>query len=198
MIALDFSGTTHQSANHNVAPNQGSKWVAIERAKIGEYNATKIIKNRGYLIAQTDLSTTPTTTRSLARAIQNTLNAEDSKTTTQQLKGTTSLHSKQILALNTIDLYALATHNAKRRRTAKQIPQLSALHQMSTPHVDQHVKSAYVTHYDQISTREQTPAFSTTKPALSIQRSPATVPLTNVDVWKCETKVLHSQLSRSH
>ncbi|KZV38393.1 hypothetical protein F511_21201 [Dorcoceras hygrometricum] len=48
------------------------------------------------LIAQTDLSTTPTTTRSLACAIQNTLNAEDSKTTTH--------HSKQILALNTTGL----------------------------------------------------------------------------------------------
>ncbi|KZV40591.1 hypothetical protein F511_09348 [Dorcoceras hygrometricum] len=27
---------------------QGSKWVAIERAKLGEYNATKIIKYRGW------------------------------------------------------------------------------------------------------------------------------------------------------
>ncbi|KZV50334.1 hypothetical protein F511_36785 [Dorcoceras hygrometricum] len=27
---------------------QGLKWVAIERAKIGEFNATKIIKNRGW------------------------------------------------------------------------------------------------------------------------------------------------------
>ncbi|KZV43933.1 ferric reduction oxidase 2-like [Dorcoceras hygrometricum] len=129
MIALDFSGTTHQSASHNVAPNQitqstaeltadatsfhlvqkfttagflelksvqgtnnkskvqnneecspkslnpqekrttqisqkasnasnstlpdstliqGLKWVAIERGKLGEFNATKIIKNRGW------------------------------------------------------------------------------------------------------------------------------------------------------
>ncbi|KZV35766.1 hypothetical protein F511_33264 [Dorcoceras hygrometricum] len=84
MIALDFSGTTHQSASHNVAPNQdstqdlpsyagethgkdfsksfehqqlrastpaliqGSKWVEIERAKLGESNATKIVKNRGW------------------------------------------------------------------------------------------------------------------------------------------------------
>ncbi|KZV45077.1 hypothetical protein F511_25017 [Dorcoceras hygrometricum] len=27
---------------------QGLKWVAIERAKLGEFNATKIIKNRGW------------------------------------------------------------------------------------------------------------------------------------------------------
>ncbi|KZV31486.1 omega-hydroxypalmitate O-feruloyl transferase-like [Dorcoceras hygrometricum] len=27
---------------------QGSKWVAIERAKLRESNATKIIKNRGW------------------------------------------------------------------------------------------------------------------------------------------------------
>ncbi|KZV40343.1 hypothetical protein F511_14913 [Dorcoceras hygrometricum] len=101
MIALDFSGTTHQSASHNVAPNQfykstqalttrtklkttkdahpevhasrrktrprflpktsnasnstlldstliqGLKCVAIKRAKLGEFNATKIVKNRG-------------------------------------------------------------------------------------------------------------------------------------------------------
>ncbi|KZV54046.1 hypothetical protein F511_17434 [Dorcoceras hygrometricum] len=128
MIALDFSGTTHQSASHNVAPNQITqstaelttdatsfhlvhkftasgflelksegtnnkskvqnneecspkslnpqekrtaqispkasnasnstlpdsaliqdlKWVEIERAKLGEFNAIKIIKNRGW------------------------------------------------------------------------------------------------------------------------------------------------------
>ncbi|KZV57170.1 putative RNA-dependent RNA polymerase 3-like [Dorcoceras hygrometricum] len=120
MIALDFSGTTHQSASHNVTPNQfhvrhnnkshninhsmfkpkvakaaqfvpqfhkfyltdsqkgtaeltasnllspgfvnarqklrastpaliqGSKLVAIERDKLGEFNATKIVKNRGW------------------------------------------------------------------------------------------------------------------------------------------------------
>ncbi|KZV50567.1 2-aminoethanethiol dioxygenase-like [Dorcoceras hygrometricum] len=61
----------------------------------------------------------PTTTRSLARAKQNTLNTEDSKTTTQQLKGTTSLHSTQI-------------------------SQLKALHQTSTLNVDQYEKSAYL------------------------------------------------------
>ncbi|KZV57319.1 hypothetical protein F511_24545 [Dorcoceras hygrometricum] len=27
---------------------QGLKWVAIERAKLGEFNATRIIKNRGW------------------------------------------------------------------------------------------------------------------------------------------------------
>ncbi|KZV43156.1 nuclear matrix constituent protein 1-like protein [Dorcoceras hygrometricum] len=67
-------------------------------------------------------------TISLARAIQNTLNAEDSKMMTQQLNGTTPLRSKQISALNTTDLsattktdlYALATHNAKTTTCRKQ------------------------------------------------------------------------------
>ncbi|KZV40818.1 Pentatricopeptide repeat (PPR-like) superfamily protein isoform 1 [Dorcoceras hygrometricum] len=65
-IALDFSGTTQQSASHNVAPNQAFlksfevqqlrvstssalqllKWVANERAKQGEFSATKISKTK--------------------------------------------------------------------------------------------------------------------------------------------------------
>ncbi|KZV53947.1 receptor-like protein kinase-like [Dorcoceras hygrometricum] len=40
------------NASNSTLPNsaliQDLRWVAIERAKLGEFNATKIIKNRGW------------------------------------------------------------------------------------------------------------------------------------------------------
>ncbi|KZV24498.1 hypothetical protein F511_21944 [Dorcoceras hygrometricum] len=50
MHSTDFSKSfEHQQLRaSNPELIQGSKWVAIERAKLWEYNATKIIKNRGW------------------------------------------------------------------------------------------------------------------------------------------------------
>ncbi|KZV36999.1 hypothetical protein F511_25889 [Dorcoceras hygrometricum] len=46
----DFSKSFEHQQPHASTPAliQGSKWVAIERAKLGESSATKIVKNRGW------------------------------------------------------------------------------------------------------------------------------------------------------
>ncbi|KZV52877.1 arginine/serine-rich coiled-coil protein 2 [Dorcoceras hygrometricum] len=140
--STDFSKSfEHQQLRASTpALIQGSKWVAIERAKLGEYNATKIIKK-------------------------------------QRLEGSDGNRRWK------------ATVNSSKSRVSTEKIRNDGLRNILTREIGLR---------QQISTRERSLAFNTTKPALSIQRSPATVPLTNVDIWKCETKALHSQLSRSH
>ncbi|KZV42487.1 hypothetical protein F511_38091 [Dorcoceras hygrometricum] len=43
-----ISPTASNTNSFHSRANQGSKWVAIERAKLGESSATKIVKNRGW------------------------------------------------------------------------------------------------------------------------------------------------------